>query len=184
MPLGRRLMVKPAPEMPDAEELISQGEGRSLDFKLSPRHDFKSGAVNKTVIRIGVKTVARFVNIDGGRLIIGVDESGTVLRLEPDLATLRTQNLDGFEFALRAALNGYPSADGDAETSNDHAEPFLVAARSDHRIADVAVIHSTGADAANAITTVALAHSFVREIKIRGLGSVPAMSLRGQYDGD
>ena len=44
------------------------------------------------------------MNTDGGSLIIGVDDNGTILGLEKDYQTLKTKNRDGFEMALMAAI--------------------------------------------------------------------------------
>jgi len=43
-----------------------------------------------------VKTVAGFLNADGGTLLIGVDNTGAVLGLQHDYARVQPKNGDGF----------------------------------------------------------------------------------------
>lgn len=44
-----------------------------------------------------VKTIAAFLNHRGGNLLIGVKDSGEIAGLQPDYATLKCQNRDGFQ---------------------------------------------------------------------------------------
>lgn len=50
------------------------------------------------------KTACAFLNADGGTLVIGVDDLGTPLGLEPDLATMKSPDLDRYELWLRDLL--------------------------------------------------------------------------------
>jgi predicted HTH transcriptional regulator len=53
------------------------------------------------------KTVAGFLNFEGGALLIGVADDGTVIGIENDMATLSRQDVDGFEQTLRQVLSDY-----------------------------------------------------------------------------
>jgi type I restriction enzyme R subunit len=64
------------------EELLANDEDFAVEFK----------AMEDAV----VKTVAGFLNSDGGTLLIGVDNAGVVLGLELDYARVKPQNGDGF----------------------------------------------------------------------------------------
>ncbi|WP_234001125.1 helix-turn-helix domain-containing protein, partial [Erythrobacter sp. HI0019] len=57
-----------------------------------------------------MKTIAGFLNHEGGTLLIGVEDDGTVAGIEADMRTLKHANQDGFERLLmdtaRDALGG------------------------------------------------------------------------------
>lgn len=44
-----------------------------------------------------LKTIAAFLNSDGGTLIIGVEDNGNIFGLEKDLSLLSKRNIDQFE---------------------------------------------------------------------------------------
>ena len=81
--------------------LIEKGESKSLEFKSSLRWDYRENCLNKKLEEVILKSVAAFANSSGGVLLIGVDDSGTVLGLEPDYITLKNPDRDGFELHLR-----------------------------------------------------------------------------------
>ena len=80
--------------------LIASGESASLEFKSSLRWDRKQDRVNKVLEGVVVKTLAGFLNADGGTLLIGVDDGGTLVGLAADYGALKKQNRDGFELHL------------------------------------------------------------------------------------
>jgi len=85
--------------------LIASGESTRLEFKASARWDLNLKQVNKTLEHVIVKTVASFMNSEGGSLLIGVADSGEILGLAPDFQTLgRQANADGFENWLTTRL--------------------------------------------------------------------------------
>mgnify|MGYP006275206905 CR=1 FL=1 len=51
-----------------------------------------------------VKTVAAFLNADGGTLLIGIDDNGEPLGLKNDYQTLKKQNNDGYMLFLNNDL--------------------------------------------------------------------------------
>jgi hypothetical protein len=81
-------------------ELIKRGESAQLEFKSSLRWDYKQQAKNKALERVVAKTIAGFVNAKGGTLLIGVDDDGEILGLDPDYQALSKPNRDGFELQL------------------------------------------------------------------------------------
>jgi predicted HTH transcriptional regulator len=87
-------------------DLITQGESAQLEFKSTARWDLRENKKSKVMEEVILKTVAAFLNSDGGTLLIGVDDSGTVLGLQPDYQTLKKdkQNRDGYELWLMGLL--------------------------------------------------------------------------------
>ncbi len=85
--------------------LIAQGEGPTLEFKSSFRWDYNQGKLNRGLENAVLKTLAGFMNGQGGTLLIGVKDDGEVLGLEKDYETLRKKNRDGFELAIMSAVS-------------------------------------------------------------------------------
>ncbi|MBK6963219.1 MAG: ATP-binding protein [Bacteroidales bacterium] len=77
--------------------LIAQGESHSLEFKSTYRYDLAQKSVNKVLESVIMKTIAGFMNSEGGTLLIGVSDDGTILGLENDYQTLKRKDSDGFE---------------------------------------------------------------------------------------
>jgi hypothetical protein len=89
----------------DIEALISKGEDGSVEFKSSARWDYRENERNKTLEAAIVKTVAGFLNGNGGRLIIGINDAGEVLGLEADYKTLgKRPDRDGYQQFLITLL--------------------------------------------------------------------------------
>jgi hypothetical protein len=88
-------------------DFIARGEGPSLEFKASVRVDVPGGSVNKVVEKAIAKTVAGFMNREGGTLVVGVTDDGAILGLEADMATLRKQSEDGLSLHITEVLNRY-----------------------------------------------------------------------------
>lgn len=89
-----------ADTMPDVKNLIAQGEKEHVVFKSSIRWDFKRNRVNKVLQEVIAKAIAGMLNCEGGYLLIGVADDGTIVGIEKDLQTLRKSNIDGFQLAL------------------------------------------------------------------------------------
>lgn len=77
--------------------ILKEGEGMFLEFKQTLRYDLRKKSVNKDVERSVIKTIAGFMNADGGTLVIGVDDEAKVTGLKNDYETLAKKNRDGFE---------------------------------------------------------------------------------------
>jgi hypothetical protein len=80
--------------------LISQGENALTEFKSSFRWDIKESKLNRNLENVVIKTLAGFMNADGGTLLIGVADDGTVVGLKNDYQTLKKKDKDGFEQAI------------------------------------------------------------------------------------
>jgi len=82
-------------------QLMRGGESDHVEFKSTARINLRTGKKDDRMEQVIAKTVAAFLNGDGGALLIGVDDTGAALGLEADLATLRTPDLDRYELWLR-----------------------------------------------------------------------------------
>ena len=69
-------------------QLVSEGESLHVEFKSSFRWDFEMKRINKNLGIPVAKTVAGFMNAEGGTLIVGVDDDGNVLGVREDLNTV------------------------------------------------------------------------------------------------
>lgn len=85
--------------------LIRGGEGAHLEFKSTARWDLRENKKNPALETVIQKTVAAFLNSEGGSLLIGVADDGKVVGLEPDLQTLKRKDLDGYESFLTDLLH-------------------------------------------------------------------------------
>lgn len=93
------------PEPRTASELVTGGEHQYVEYKSSLVWDYHQQRANKTLHQPVMKTLVAFMNSSGGFLLIGVDDEGKVLGLEPDLKTLRRPTADAFETAFNTAFN-------------------------------------------------------------------------------
>lgn len=87
------------------KELISAGEGQYVEFKSSLMWDYRQQRVNKDLYLPVMKNAAAFMNAEGGFVVIGVDDDGRILGLEPDLQSLHKKDTDGFENTFNNAFN-------------------------------------------------------------------------------
>lgn len=86
-------------------DLLAAGESQMVEYKSTARWNLHTEQVDKKMEHVVVKTVCGFLNSEGGTLLIGVDDDGTVLGLERDFATLGNKpNRDGYELFLRQLL--------------------------------------------------------------------------------
>lgn len=104
---------------PTIETLIAAGESETVEFKSSLRHPYTAPAeaypglsvkeakarVKQDLQRSVTKTVAAFLNSKGGTLLIGVDDTGLILGIEPDICYLHKPDLDGWTLELQRVMN-------------------------------------------------------------------------------
>lgn len=84
--------------------MMASGESAHVEFKSSLRWDRGTEGINKRLEQTIVKTVAGFLNAEGGTILIGVDDSGGAVGIEVDYDTLKKEDRDGFELHLRQML--------------------------------------------------------------------------------
>ena len=95
------------PVKEEIEELILSGESETVEFKSTLRFDLRQKTVNKKLEYVVAKTIAAFLNSNGGNLLIGVDDNMNALGLNDDLSTLKKNDLDGFELKLIEVIQTY-----------------------------------------------------------------------------
>jgi len=68
-----------------AEELIKQQESKTLEFKSTLRWDLREGRKDaKTITHAVLKTLAAFLNTEGGDLLLGVADDRSIIGIGPD----------------------------------------------------------------------------------------------------
>jgi hypothetical protein len=85
-------------------KLIAGGESEKVEFKQSLRYDVKEKKVNKALEEVILKTIAGFLNSEGGTLIIGVSDERKIEGLKMDYASLPKKSCDGMENHLSQLL--------------------------------------------------------------------------------
>ena len=71
-------------EQTSTEEIIWQGESGGVEFKSTLRWNMFTNKKDKNIEHAALKTIAAFLNTNGGILLVGVSDSGEVLGLEKD----------------------------------------------------------------------------------------------------
>jgi len=66
------------------QEIIRAGENRQVEFKSTMRWNLKAGKKDKEITHAILKTIAAFLNSDGGTLIIGVEDNGNIIGVGED----------------------------------------------------------------------------------------------------
>ena len=84
--------------------LIAKGESDDLEFKSSFRYDYRQQKVNKALESVVIKTLAGFMNTQGGSLLIGVADDGSIVGLEADYNTLSRKDNDGYTQLLMSSI--------------------------------------------------------------------------------
>ena len=84
----------------DLPSLIRSGESERLEFKSSVRWDFHQERINKALVSVIAKSIAGFMNHQGGSLLVGVNDAGNIVGLLDDYKTFKHKNRDGFELFI------------------------------------------------------------------------------------
>jgi hypothetical protein len=102
-PGGNRAVATHSP-VPDAlADLIRGGESHVLEFKQTSRINVHTGMKDPEMENEVLKTVAGFLNSDGGELLVGIADDGSARGLEPDLGLFK-QSYDRYERWIRGDL--------------------------------------------------------------------------------
>jgi len=78
-------------------ELVKLPESSRLEFKSTYKWDVKKNCPSKEMQFAVIKTIAAFLNSEGGTLVIGVEDDGNIFGLEKDLSLMSEDTLDQFE---------------------------------------------------------------------------------------
>ncbi len=93
--------------MSNVEALIALGEGSEVELKSSLHHAYESlpgkpeSEVKKDLRLAVTKTIAAFLNSEGGTLLIGIGDKGDLLGIEADLPYLKKRDLDSWFLELK-----------------------------------------------------------------------------------
>ena len=85
--LAKNLQAFPADVGTGAEHirsLISSGESDRVEFKSSLRWNLKTDAADKRIEKAWLKSVVAFLNTNGGLLLVGVEDDGSILGIDAD----------------------------------------------------------------------------------------------------
>ncbi len=85
-------------------ELMREGESDRVEFKSSARWNLHTHARDDKLELVIAKTVAAFLNADGGTLLIGVNDEGEAIGLVNDFSTVKAPDTDRYELWLRDYL--------------------------------------------------------------------------------
>jgi len=77
--------------------LENEEENQCLEFKSSFLWDKKKKEANKHIQHAVMKTIAGFMNTQGGTLLIGVNDNQEIMGLDEDIKNLKKKDKDGFE---------------------------------------------------------------------------------------
>lgn len=66
------------------EEIIKRGEDNQTEFKSTLRWDLRQGIKNAAIEHASLKTLCAFLNSEGGELLIGVRDDGSIEGIETD----------------------------------------------------------------------------------------------------
>ena len=94
-------------------ELMAAGESSGVEFKQTARWNIHTKQRDAKIELVIAKTVAGFLNADGGTLLIGVDDDARPVGLAEDLSLMKEPDLDRYELWLRDLLErclGKPAA--------------------------------------------------------------------------
>lgn len=85
--------------------LAKNKEGKQLEFKSSFEYDVILNSKNKNLKYECTKTIAAFLNSQGGTLLVGVNDSGKILGLQKDLSYV-DDNHDNFVLKFKDTVLG------------------------------------------------------------------------------
>ncbi|MBI2057975.1 MAG: putative DNA binding domain-containing protein [Candidatus Yanofskybacteria bacterium] len=88
---------KPSRHDLDLNQLLKDGETENLELKSTFRWDLRAQKINRQLEKSVMKTIAAFLNSQGGQIILGIDDNKKPTGMEADYATLGKPNSDGFE---------------------------------------------------------------------------------------
>jgi len=89
-------------------ELIKKGEGKQVEFIATLCFDIREQQKNEHIKLSIAKTLAAFLNTDGGLLFIGINDNGDICGLENDYQTFESENKqDSFRRKLNNIIRDF-----------------------------------------------------------------------------
>lgn len=90
----------PADVAEELRRVIKGGESRTVEFKSTGRKNRHTGHKDPAVELSILKSVAGFMNTDGGTLLVGVADDGGIVGIEEDFPFQGKPSIDGWELWL------------------------------------------------------------------------------------
>ena len=84
--------------------LIESGESAVLEFKSTARLNLHTEMQDPLILWSVVKTIAAFMNTNGGTLLVGVNDRGRPVGIEKDYPFVKGGDRDGWELSLTTAV--------------------------------------------------------------------------------
>ena len=95
----------------DIRGTITRGESSTLEFKSTFRWDVRERHINRALETVVMKTLAGYMNSQGGTLLMGVADDGAIVGLDSDYSALKKPSRDGFEQLLMTSIASKLGAD-------------------------------------------------------------------------
>jgi DNA-binding NarL/FixJ family response regulator len=89
--------IKSIGDLRPISELIALVESDRLEFKSTLQWSVKGNVEDKKLQKECLGTIAAFLNANGGVLLIGVEDNGSLYGLEKDLQCMKNSTIDQFE---------------------------------------------------------------------------------------
>jgi hypothetical protein len=89
------------------EHYIKERENNCIEFKSTLRWDINEETISRDRERDICKAIAGFLNTNGGTLLIGVSDDGSIYGIDKDIETLGRKDLDGFYQHLVQIIGNY-----------------------------------------------------------------------------
>lgn len=90
-------------------ELITKGESHTVEFKETLQYNIQTKKLDYKVFNSSLKTIAAFLNADGGTLLIGVSDSSEIMGIERDKKAMGRADNDRFQLKIRDTISGQNS---------------------------------------------------------------------------
>ena len=122
------------------KSLIRAGESKTLEFKQTFTLDVKTGSRESFISDASLKTVAAFLNTDGGDLLIGVNDKGEVVGVEEEIKKLFGDSNDKYLLHFKNLFKSqigeqyYPLVNYQLEAVDEHVILHVVCGRSDQEV--------------------------------------------------
>ncbi|MYB15492.1 MAG: DUF262 domain-containing protein [Chloroflexi bacterium] len=129
---AERAMGKPVNRRPDRDEspfiepnesvsggvqsLLGAGESAVVEFKSTARHNFFTDAKDDEITRAVIKSIAAFMNTNGGTVLVGINDGGDAVGIESDYRHVKGNDRDGWELWLTTAIENALGAIAATET--------------------------------------------------------------------
>jgi hypothetical protein len=120
----------------DLRSLVSAGESNTLEFKSTLRWDLRAGKTNPAIERASLKTISAFLNTDGGILLIGIRDDGSVEGIESDKLANEDKFLLHFWTLIRTCFGREvsPYIRADLQTEDNKTVCLVTCSRCDYPV--------------------------------------------------